>query len=112
MKHQADTQANILTQRLKPGAYLAPGCPSLYLLVRHEPSASITGADVKFSLAISSMPFLRQQHKQGMWLRRSSNDLNETLTSGSSRSVGVRATRRSSLSGKLKTWSMVTAAKG
>ena len=39
--------------------HLAPGCPSLYLFVRHEPSASITGAEVKFSLAISSMPFLR-----------------------------------------------------
>ena len=41
-------------------AHLAPGWPSLYLLVRHEPSASITGADVKFSLAISSMPFLQR----------------------------------------------------
>jgi hypothetical protein len=31
---------------------------SEYLLVRHEPSASITGAEVKFSDAISSMPRL------------------------------------------------------
>jgi hypothetical protein len=30
----------------------------LYLLVKHEPSASMTGSDVKFSDAISSMPFL------------------------------------------------------
>jgi hypothetical protein len=33
--------------------------PSLYLLVRHEPSTSITGREVKFSEAISSMPFLQ-----------------------------------------------------
>jgi len=47
-------------------AHLAPGWPSLYLLVRHEPSASITGAEVKFSLAISSMPFLQRQHKHAL----------------------------------------------
>jgi hypothetical protein len=29
------------------------------LFVRHDPSVSITGADVKFSEAISSMPRLR-----------------------------------------------------
>ena len=38
---------------------------SLYLLVRHEPRASITGADVKFSLAMSSMPLLRERERTG-----------------------------------------------
>ncbi len=36
----------------------APHCTSEYLLVMQEPSASMTGADVKFSDAMSSMPFL------------------------------------------------------
>lgn len=35
------------------------GWPSEYLFVRQEPSASITGRLVKFSLAISSMPRLQ-----------------------------------------------------
>lgn len=41
------------------GTHRAPGWPSEYLFVMHEPSASRTGRDVKFSLAMSSMPFLR-----------------------------------------------------
>lgn len=35
-------------------SYLFPGNPSEYLLVRQEPTASITALDVKFSEAISS----------------------------------------------------------
>lgn len=38
---------------ITPG-YLLPGSPSEYLFVRHEPTASITARDVKFSEAISS----------------------------------------------------------
>jgi hypothetical protein len=33
-----------------------PGYPSLYLFVRHEPTALITAGDVKFSLAINCRP--------------------------------------------------------
>ena len=54
---------------LPPGMpHPAPTCPSLYLLVRQEPSTSITGRDVKFSLAMSSIPLLLwagQQVEQG-----------------------------------------------
>jgi len=43
-----------------PFFLLVPSLPShLYLFVKHEPSASITGSDVKFSDAISSTPRLR-----------------------------------------------------
>ena len=42
------------TPPLSPSVHLT----SEYLLVMHEPRASMTGADVKFPEAISSMPFL------------------------------------------------------
>jgi hypothetical protein len=48
----------LLSKNLKReiARHLFPGNPSEYLLVRHEPTASITARDVKFSEAISSKP--------------------------------------------------------
>lgn len=39
-----------------PPQYLAPGYPSLYLLVMTDPTACITDTDVKFSDGMSSRP--------------------------------------------------------
>ena len=57
-RSQKRLQRQRAPQNNKKTTHRAPGWPSEYLFVMQLPSASMTGCDVKFSEAISSMPFL------------------------------------------------------